>query len=58
MRSDITTIGELVAALTAYPPWRASQIPDTGPNKVRPGTEDDQCENGVESSRLSSKTRP
>ena len=38
--------------------WRASQIPDTGPNKVRPGTEDDQCENGVESSRLSSRTRP
>jgi hypothetical protein len=38
--------------------WRASQIPDTGPNKVRPGTEDDLCENGVESSRLSSKTRP
>jgi hypothetical protein len=38
--------------------WRASQIPDTGPNKVRPGTEDDQCENGAESSRLSSRTRP
>ena len=38
--------------------WRASQIPDTGPNKVRPGTEDDQCENGAESSRPSSKTRP
>ena len=38
--------------------WRASQIPDTGPNKVRPGTEDDLCENGVESSRLSSRTRP
>src|SRR6185295_19383670 len=34
--------------------WRASQIPDTGPNKVRSGTEDDLCENGVESSRLSS----
>ena len=38
--------------------WRASQIPDTGPNKVRPGTEDDLCENGVGSSRPSSKTRP
>ena len=38
--------------------WRASQIPDTGPNKVRPGTEDDLCENGAGSSRLSSKTRP
>ena len=38
--------------------WRASQIPDTGPNKVRPGTEDDLCENGVESSRLSPRTRP
>jgi hypothetical protein len=37
--------------------WRASQIPDTGPNKVRPGTEDDLCENGVENSRLSSRTR-
>src|SRR6186997_138634 len=36
----------------ARPAWRASQIPDTGPNKVRPGTEDDQCENGAESSRL------
>jgi len=43
--------------LTSYG-WRASQIPDTGPNKVGPGTEDDLCENGVESSRLSSKTRP
>ena len=41
-----------------YATWRASQIPDTGPNKVRPGTEDDLCENGVESSRLSSRTRP
>jgi len=38
--------------------WRASQIPDTGPNKVRPGTEDDRCGNGVGSSRLSSRTRP
>jgi hypothetical protein len=38
--------------------WRASQIPDTGPNKVRPGTEDDLCENGVGSSRLSSRSRP
>ena len=37
--------------------WRASQIPDTGPNKVRSGMEDDQCENGAESSRLSSRTR-
>ena len=38
--------------------WRASQIPDTGPNKVRPGTEDDLCENGAGSSHLSSRTRP
>jgi transposase InsO family protein len=38
--------------------WRASQIPDTGPNKVRPGTEDDQCRNGAGSSRPSSRTRP
>jgi hypothetical protein len=38
--------------------WRASQIPDTGPNKVRPGTEDDRCGNGVGSSRPSSRTRP
>jgi hypothetical protein len=41
-----------------YAFWRASQIPDTGPNKVRPGTEDDLCENGVGSSRPSSRTRP
>ena len=40
------------------PCWRASQIPDTGPNKVRPGTEDDRCGNGVGSSRPSSRTRP
>ena len=41
-----------------HQPWRASQIPDTGPNKVRPGTEDDLCENGAGSSHLSSRTRP
>jgi hypothetical protein len=38
--------------------WRASQIPDTGLNKVRPGTEDDLCENDAGSSHLSSRTRP
>jgi integrase/recombinase XerD len=32
------------------------RIPD--PIRSGPGTEDDLCENGVESSRLSSKTRP
>ncbi|HEX3304840.1 MAG TPA: hypothetical protein VHS32_01170, partial [Streptosporangiaceae bacterium] len=42
----------------AFLAWRASQIPDTGPNKVRPGTEDDQCRNGAGSSRPSSRTRP
>src|SRR4051794_18480525 len=50
----------LIADITVLPEtdWRASQIPDTGPNKVRPGTEDDLCENGAGSSRLSSRTRP
>jgi hypothetical protein len=27
--------------------WRASPIPDTGPNKVPPGTEGDKCQNGA-----------
>jgi putative transposase len=37
--------------------WRASHIPDTGPNKVRPGMEDDQCESVAASSVLNSRTR-
>jgi hypothetical protein len=43
---------------TAWTPVRYLASLDTGPNKVRPGTEDDLCENGAGSSRLSSKTRP
>lgn len=27
--------------------WRASQIPDTGPIKVRPGMEGEECWNGA-----------
>jgi hypothetical protein len=38
--------------------WRASHIPDTGPNKVRPGMEVDHCENVVASSVRNSRTRP
>ena len=38
--------------------WRASHIPDTGPNKVRSGMEVDHCENVVASSVRSSRTRP
>jgi hypothetical protein len=30
--------------------WRASPIPDTGPNKVSPETEGEECRNGVGSS--------
>jgi hypothetical protein len=37
--------------------WRASHIPDTGPNRVRPGMEDDQCESVAASSVLNSRTR-
>jgi hypothetical protein len=38
--------------------WRASRIPDSGPNKVRPGMEDGKWWNGAENSRLSSRMRP
>jgi hypothetical protein len=38
--------------------WRASHIPDTGPNKVRSGMEVDHCENVVASSVRNSRTRP
>ncbi|HSV67567.1 MAG TPA: hypothetical protein VLJ59_16890 [Mycobacteriales bacterium] len=27
--------------------WRASQFPDSGPNKVRSGMEDGKCRNGA-----------
>jgi hypothetical protein len=37
--------------------WRASHIPDTGPNRVRPGMEDDPCESVAASSVLNSRTR-
>ena len=37
--------------------WRASHIPDSGPNKVRPGMEGDECQNGAESTRLNSRTK-
>src|SRR5664279_1807615 len=37
--------------------WRASEIPDTGSNRVRPGMEDGECQNGVGSLRMSSKMR-
>jgi hypothetical protein len=37
--------------------WRASHIPDSGSNKVRPGMEDAGCQNGAGSSALSSGTR-
>jgi group II intron reverse transcriptase/maturase len=30
--------------------WRASHLPDSGPNKVRPGMEDAECQNGAGSS--------
>jgi integrase/recombinase XerD len=33
--------------------WRASQIPDKGPNKVPPGMEDDECKRNVGSTALS-----
>jgi hypothetical protein len=33
--------------------WRASQIPDRGPNKVPPGMEDDECKRNVGSTALS-----
>lgn len=33
--------------------WRASQIPDTGPNNVRIGTEGSKCQNDAGSTRLS-----
>jgi hypothetical protein len=38
--------------------WRASHIPDTGPNKVRSGMEVDYCENVVAGSVRNSRTRP
>ena len=37
--------------------WRASQIPDSGPNKVRSGMEDGECKNGARNSPLSLRTR-
>ena len=37
--------------------WRASQIPDTGPNKARTGTEGIKCQNGAGSTRLSLRTK-
>jgi hypothetical protein len=37
--------------------WRASQIPDSGPNKFRPGMEDGKCKNGARNSPLSLRTR-
>ena len=54
-----------VAFLVGYPAnsarayladlWRASEIPDTGSNRVRPGMEDGECQNGAGSLRMSSK---
>ena len=41
-----------------YQEWRASEIPDTGSNRVRPGMEDGECQNGAGSLRMSSKMRP
>ena len=43
---------------THRPHWRASHIPDTGPNKVRSGMEVDHCESVVASSVRNSRTRP
>jgi hypothetical protein len=40
------------------PLWCASEIPDTGSNRVRPGMEDGECQNGAGSLRMSSKMRP
>jgi hypothetical protein len=40
-----------------YKTWRASPIPDSGPNKVRPGMEEWKCQNGARSSPLSLRTR-
>ena len=37
--------------------WRASQIPDSGPYRVRPGMEDGGCRNDGGSSRLSLRLR-
>jgi hypothetical protein len=42
---------------TATSPWRASHIPDSGPNKVRPGMEGDECQNGAGNTRLSSRPK-
>jgi hypothetical protein len=39
------------------PDWRASHIPDSGPNKVRPGMEGDECQNGAGNTRLSSRPK-
>jgi putative transposase len=45
----------LLHALREY--WRASHFPDSGPNKVQSGMEDDQCRNGVGSFLPSFGTR-
>jgi hypothetical protein len=37
--------------------WRASQIPDRGPNKVPPGMEDDECRRNVGNAALSSRLK-
>ena len=37
--------------------WRASQIPDRGPNRVPPGMEDYKCRRNGEDIRLSSNLR-
>jgi putative transposase len=37
--------------------WRASLIPDNGPNKVRPRMEDGKCQNGARNSPLSLRMR-
>jgi hypothetical protein len=37
------TVGQTSHRLISEALWRASQIPDSGPNKVPSGTEDDTC---------------
>ena len=55
---DKTTHSEDHKALMATrADWRASHIPDSGPNKVRPGMEGDECQNGAGNTRLNSRTK-
>jgi transposase len=53
---DMTVFGRH-QRLCSWAKWRASQIPDRGPNKVPPGMEGDECRRNGGNTALSSRLR-